>query len=44
MGEDWIVIVVMGIVYLAGFVGILFLAKFLFNGLKPWSDDDESKF
>ena len=44
MGEDWIVIVVMGIVYLAGFVGILFLSKFLFNRLKPWSDDDESKF
>jgi hypothetical protein len=44
MGEDWIVIVVMGIVYLAGFVGILLLAKLPRDGFKSWSDDDESKF
>lgn len=41
---DWTVALFLGVVYMAGFVGILFLAKFLFNGLKPWSDDDESKF
>lgn len=44
MGEDWIVVVVMGIVYLVGFVGILLLAKLSRDGVKSWSDDDESKF
>lgn len=44
MSESWIVALFLGIVYLVGFVGVLLLAKFLFNGLKPWSDDDESKF